>query len=279
MQFSFLIGTHRSGTTWLGGLLGESPDVAYWVEPRQVWTYRNWFEGSDRLTEENVTEPIRKHIRKRFETYALEHDRQHFIEKTPSNCFRVPFMRQIFPEAKFILLIRDGRAVVRSTDEIMAKGPDNSRIVQRIKESTLGELPAIAMRIPWLVQKVLGRRVNSWGVHPPGWRDWPSDLNPLQSAARQWSESINAAVRDFRDLPERQKTVLRYEDLVLDPEKKMNELIDFLGLSHGRRIVALAQENCRPESIDKWRNVLSEDELESIEPIVRETLEALGYSW
>jgi hypothetical protein len=36
------------------------------------------------------------------------------MEKTPSNCLRVPFVRQIFPDALFIHVIRDGRACATS---------------------------------------------------------------------------------------------------------------------------------------------------------------------
>ena len=143
MQFSFLIGTHRSGTTWLGSLLSKARETAYWVEPRQVWTYRNWLAPSDRLDASDVSDRIRSHIRRRFREFAASQSASHFIEKTPSNCFRIPFMQEVFPEGRFILLIRDGRGVIRSSDEIRHRGPDPGRVLQRLRESRVRELPAL----------------------------------------------------------------------------------------------------------------------------------------
>ena len=281
MKHGFLVGTHRSGTTWLGGLLSHGPSVAYWEEPRQVWTYRNWRGDSDRLDAADASPAVRRHIRRRFAGFAANRGKDYFVEKTPSNCFRVPFMHAVFPEGKFILLVRDGRGVIRSTDELVAKGPDANRIWSRLTESTVSELPAVAMRLPWLIQKAMGRPMKSWGVRPPGWRDWPDDLDPLQFAARQWAASINAAVAGFETLPEDQKIVVRHEDLVRNAETEMRRLTDFLQLppSDADAVVSRAVDSADPATLQKWRRQWTDAELERIEPLARPTVESLGYDW
>lgn len=281
MEYSFLIGTHRSGTTWLGNLLSEASSVAYWEEPRQVWTYRNWRASSDRLTATDASDAIRSHVRERFRKYTRKSGKSYFLEKTPSNCFRVPFMRSLFPEGRFVLLLRDGRGVIRSTDEISHKGPDANRLWSRLTESTLGELPAVAVRLPWLIQKWMGRPMKSWGVRPPGWQQWPDDLDPLQFAARQWAESISAAVKDFADIPDSQKIMLRYEDLLREPEFQIRRLTRFLNLptSDADMVVSSTLKTADVSSVEKWRQQWTDKELDRIETFIRPTLESLDYRW
>ena len=131
---AILLGTHRSGTTWLGDALSQAPELAYWPEPRQVWVYRNWFRDDDRLTEADATPPIARYIRSRFDRFTRRHSATRFCEKTPSNCLRVPFVREVLPDARFVLIIRDGRAVLRSTQEIHRQGVYYRRILDRLHE-------------------------------------------------------------------------------------------------------------------------------------------------
>ena len=138
----FLIGTHRSGTTWLGTLFEALDGISYWPEPRQVWSYKNWHKPDDLLTSCDASVNIKEYIKQRFSKYVISNSGTRFCEKTPSNCLRIPFMYSIYPNGKFILIIRDGRAVYRSTREIRLKGPDWKRIWIRINESSIEELPA-----------------------------------------------------------------------------------------------------------------------------------------
>src|SRR5690606_4960518 len=127
----------RSGTTWLGSLLRELPGVAYWEEPRHVWVRGNASTGDDRLTSEEARPAVRRAVRRRFERYVRERGSDRLAEKTPSNCLRVPFVRAIFPDAKFLLVVRDGRSVLRSTGEIMDGGVPPKRVLKRALETPL----------------------------------------------------------------------------------------------------------------------------------------------
>lgn len=275
----FIIGPHRSGTTWLGSLLSRVPGTAYWSEPRQVWVYGNWDKPDDRLLAEDATDRIKRHIRRRFATYTRQHGGRRFCEKTPSNCLRVPFMHAVFPEGKFVLLIRDGRAVFRSTDEIQSKGADWNRIWARVRESSWREFPAYLDRIPWIWRKLTGRRLDFWGVRPPGWREWAQELTPAQVIARQWADSISIAYDSFQQLPESQRLIIRYEELVADPERELTRLADFAQIESAEQLIQAGCQTARPQSNQKWRDELSPELLEEIRPILLPTLQKLGYEW
>lgn len=279
MRFSFLVGTHRSGTTWLGNLLSETPNTRYWPEPRQVWSYGHYKRLDDVLRREDATNAITKHIRSRFTRYAEANGCHHFLEKTPSNCLRVDFMNAIFPQGKFILLLRDGRAVLRSTDEIQNAGAGWARMVQRLRESSLKEMPAYLDRLPWIWRKVSNKKLDFWGVRPPGWREWAESLTPMQVIAKQWSESILAAKASFDKLPAHRKLVLRYEDLVADPASQIEIILNFLEIDGAQTVITRATESCRVESVPKWRTELSDELLDEVRHIIEPTLLELDYGW
>ncbi len=105
-----ILGAVRSGTTLLGNILKEHPAIAYWEEPKHIWRHRHAYRRHDVLTAADATPAVKRYITTQFAHYLEVSGKQRFAEKTPSNCLRVPFVREIFPDAQFIHLIRDGRA-------------------------------------------------------------------------------------------------------------------------------------------------------------------------
>ena len=107
----FLVGSPRSGTTFLGSCLASLPEVSYhfepiatkaasryvyegyWGELKSKWFYRNVYAWLMRI---NLDGDIR------------------FAEKTPRNCFLLPFLSKCFSDARFIHIVRDGRDVALS---------------------------------------------------------------------------------------------------------------------------------------------------------------------
>lgn len=124
----FVIGSARSGTTLLAGLLGQHPQVAHWSEANQIWdpTWYPWRpENRGRWPMEydpeaftrrwwGEAQPRQQQIRATFGAYQWLKRKPYFLNKSPFHTFRLPHLRQMFPQARFIHLIRDGRAVVYS---------------------------------------------------------------------------------------------------------------------------------------------------------------------
>lgn len=277
-----LIGTHRSGTTWLGRSLGASQDVAYWVEPRHVWAYRNWFRPDDSLDESHASDSVVKYIRERFLQFTNAAGKTRFCEKTPSNCLRIPFIQRVFPDARYIFLIRDGRAVFRSTQEIQQGGIGWGRVGQRIRETSWRDLPAFADRLPWMFRKLTGRPLKFWGVRPPGWKEWLKSDSPAVMVAKQWAASITAADEAFASVPPEQVFRIRYEDLTSGDEEslqKMRDMLEFAELSDGSRIAEQLRCSNAQRGEEKWKAEISDKLLEEIRPHLEPTLARFGYRW
>ncbi len=129
----FIVGCGRSGTTVLGSALGRHPDVAYLNEPRHLWTasYPETDIWSPRAAEHggrlelgrSDVDPARSgrlHSLFYCETRAL--DAQVLVEKLPANNFRLEFLDAIFPDARYIHILRNGLEVARSIERMADEG-------------------------------------------------------------------------------------------------------------------------------------------------------------
>ncbi len=278
-----LIGTHRSGTTWLGDVFSRHSDLAYWEEPRHVWTWGNAYTPDDVLDETNAKPRVRAHIRKTFDAFVREQGKSRLVEKTPSNTLRVRFVREVFPEARIIMVVRDGRSVLRSTDEIMTGGVPMSKIIDRARQTPLLEWPAFAGQAGGaLLRKVTGKKLSYWGPRPPGWKSWVGADHPDVILARQWAGCMARALDDSEALERDGAPPIlrfRYEDVMANPGEVMARVCEHCSLATPNASIDFAKASADPARADKWRTQLDEDTLARVRPVMEPTLERLGYDW
>jgi hypothetical protein len=73
-----------------------------------------YFTDYSYMTENDYSEEMAAYFRKKVLQVQNLWGRSRFVDKTLQNCFRVRLLNSIFPDAKFIHIIRDGRAVAFS---------------------------------------------------------------------------------------------------------------------------------------------------------------------
>lgn len=277
-----LLGSQRSGTTWLGSVLAAHPGFVYFEEPRHVWCWGNASAPDDRLTEAHATPRVRAHIRAAFDEHVRRNGGGTLCEKTPSNCLRVPFVHAVYPGARLLFVVRDGRSVIRSTAEIMAGGVPTGNIVKRALKTPPWEWPAYSGRlVSTLKQKVTGGSLDFWGPRPPGWRDWLENDHPDVVLARQWAATVGTAFDDLHALggPGEAFFMFRYEDMAREPEATMGRLAAFLGIQSPGELVEAAVRTAKPETIDAWRDEIDGETLDRVRPVMEPALTRLGYAW
>jgi len=274
-----IVGSPRSGTTLLGSLLAAHARVAYWEEPRTIWSQGNAWRDDDVLDETDLSPVIGNRIDSRFADFLASSGRQRFAEKTPGNTLRLRFIHALYPDSKIIHLIRDGRAVVASMLRMLEMPPDRTRISARLRETPLREIPA---QLPLLFRHLAGRMLHGgqrayWGPRPPGWRNWLNLPKPVM-LARQWRCLVESAQRDVELFPSEQVLQIRYEDLVSEPATWLEKIRRVCELQPDEAAFGTgALQRISNGRVDAWRSDLDSAAIELIDDEVGELLAALGY--
>ena len=135
MDKVILIGAARSGTKFLRSLLGVDAkvgEVPYDVN--YIWRYGNEAYPDDALPVSLAAPRIKAYIRRLLSKQAsMGTARSILVEKTVSNTLRIPFVREVFPEARFIHLIRSGRDVTESAMRMWLSPPDWRYLLQKAR--------------------------------------------------------------------------------------------------------------------------------------------------
>ncbi|KAK0420826.1 hypothetical protein QR680_014911 [Steinernema hermaphroditum] len=120
----FVGGVPRSGTTLMRALLDAHPNIRCGEEtrviPNLLQIVHNWESGpyhQKLLENAGVTHDVLRDAAGAFvfEVIAKHGDwAPRLCNKDPLTFEHLPFLREIFPRARFVLMIRDGRAIVHS---------------------------------------------------------------------------------------------------------------------------------------------------------------------
>jgi hypothetical protein len=182
------------------------------------------------------------------------------VEKTPDNCFRIPLLLDVFPDALFVQVVRDPRGSIASIYHGWVDEPRFRRF----------PLPA--------GYTIEGYEGAQWcfGL-PPGWQRLDG-ATLMEVCAFQWRLYNEYC---FRDLPREPGRVfeVRYEDAAARPGAVLDDLARWADLDPAplRRFsekLPVVNTWSRPRS-DKWRTMKREVEL--VLPSVSAESERLGY--
>ncbi|NNE27836.1 MAG: sulfotransferase [Saprospiraceae bacterium] len=231
----FIIGAARSGTTLLGEILSYHDDLAYWLEPKYIWRYGNPGAKDDFRPKSDASNKVSQYIQKRFSHFTKSQDKSRFLEKTPSNCFRIEFINAIFPNARFIHIIRNGEDVWRSAFKKWTSKPAQSALWRRLTSNEI-PLSELAYYGGAFIRDVVGRNLYPdrgfiWGPAFPDMAAYRKTHNIELCCAKQWVESVEYAQKGFQNIESDRVFTLRYEDLINDPRSTVSPLLSFLGLS------------------------------------------------
>ena len=248
----FIVNPPRSGSSLLFETLAQAPGL-YTVGGES----HNIIEGvpafnlaaknfeSNRLTAEDATPVLAAVLRERFRQQLRDRDgrppvngRFRMLEKTPKNALRIPLLRAVFPEARFVFLYRDPREVLASMMEAWESG----------RFRTYPSLPG------WT-----GKR--SWSLLlTPGWRELgPLPLNEV--VAGQWAATMRVLLADLKETPAERWTVARYDALLADPNAEMRRLCAALDLEWDRELreLPLARHTVSQPEDEKWKRTREPD--------------------
>jgi protein-tyrosine sulfotransferase len=269
----FIVGVPRSGTTLLRVLLDSHSKIA--CGPESPWLARAplsiknlyTFMSADKfgyvrnygISKNDFKQQVAELINNLFMKYASIHGKTRWAEKTPDHSLEIPFLSDLFPEANFIHIIRDGRDVACSTsilsDERIAISKWHSENI------LLDEDKVVA--------------------------------NTIQNAALRWkiwTEKIDQSLKHLRYIN------IKYENLISSPDQELQKVLNFIGenyepamlnfkkLHHdyavwewGSRDVKEAH-GISTNSLQRWKKELSHTIVRELEAAIGMTLLHYGYT-
>lgn len=254
-----LIGAARSGTKFLrdtlaapGGMKCVPYDVNY------VWRYGNENFPHDALTPGLLTDDKVQFIRRALFKLAKCSDEQVLVEKTVSNSFRINFVDKIFPNARYVHLVRDGRDVVESAMRQWQAKPDLSALLKKLRGIPLGSSSYIYWFTRNFIAGALNGRVGGkvWGPRFPGIDDVVDRSSIAEVCALQWRESVLYAQAGLAALPDAGVRVfnIRYEDLIND-ENSLLKLLESLQIPNAEIAMQHYQSKRRPSPPQRWKTL------------------------
>ena len=180
----------------------------------------------------------------------------------------IPELNEIFPEAKFIHLIRDGRKVVSSfynklSDEIY--DDESVDILYRyLDDPDTNPLPPPEKRYWWRVPYLEGEADERF-----------RQFTQFERISYHWAEVNSVIKRDLATLEPKRSITVKLEELTGD-EGVFNELLSFLGIEPSGELFALLK---RPHNVNKPVNyMLTELQQKQFDDVAGPMMKELGYN-
>lgn len=242
----FIVGSPRSGTTLAVDLFASHPEISNWSEAGRIWDPGHYDDpDAEHAWPASFATPARvARLHRWFEWHRRREGRPRFVNKHPRNSLRMGFLHAAFPDAVFVHVIRDGRAVVGS-------------ILAEIRGSERRQ------RLPM-----------GGFAKPAGWRALLRD-DVVEQSALQWQAIVRTVLADARALGPATIEV-RYERLCAEPRATYRALFAFAGLRSDDAALAGIPE--RLEASEGWRKRMTAAEIATIERAAGGLLAELGYA-
>jgi hypothetical protein len=283
----FIVGTGRCGSTafhrllalhpelmWLSGFAEHFPDRPAWnrwavtavgnpvirrifrkrIKPGE--NYGFWYRhaygfaepGRD-LLRSDVTPRVRKQLRAVIER-MLTPERHRFLAKL-TGWSRLGFLNEIFEDAKFIHIVRDGRAVASSLLHIS----------------------------DWQWRGWYGPYSWRYGPLPPedqaAWE--ASNRSYAVLAGLQWKMHTRAFEAARQTIDPKRVLQVKYESFCQDPVETLKQVLEFAELSDSRAFQRQVKAANIRDMTNRWRADLSAEQQTLLDDLLHEDLSRYGY--
>ncbi len=280
LQPLFLIGAGRSGTKFVRDMLSASTEVA--VVPFDVgyvWRTGNEDKPHDELPAAALTDDTRLYIRRVLGKLArldASPSASILLEKSVPNSLRVEFIRAVYPDARFIHLIRDGRSVAESAIRQWQKPAESRYLLQKLRYFPWSNYRYAFWYLKNALLARLNNRVRIWGPRYLGMEE-DIRVEPLETVcARQWKRCVMSSIDQLKSAPPEQVLQISYEELVAD-ENVATSICDFAGINDKEAVLNFYRDKLIKGNDSKWHSNLSSQQKKLVLNEIDEMLVSLGY--
>ncbi|MDQ3145624.1 MAG: sulfotransferase [Actinomycetota bacterium] len=265
----FVIGVPRSGTTMLFRLLGGSRQLGtLGHEGHDLWRtfhhprWTGW--DSDVVGAGEVRAGERRFVAAYLSSFISAN---RFVEKTPENCLRIPYLLELFPDALFVVVGRNPPDVLSSL--INGWRHPRGRYRSYFVPHTL-QIPGYPYPRQWCFALI------------EGWRHHASSPVP-EIALAQWEQCARSVALGRALVPPDRWLDLHLEHINAQPRSALASLCRFIGIDDDRALqVALTELVATPANAlsapvnRKWE-LENGKEIQPLLPRVADAAELVGY--
>jgi len=222
-------------------------------KPGEVWNVwekadPDFVEPPRPIQDEDVTEEKKRKFREIVETKIRKSKGDRFIAKL-TGWSRIPYLKEIFPDAKFIHVLRDGRAVANSLINFEGwkgwDGPKNWR----------------------------------WGYKEEYEEIWKRyDESYAVLAAIEWKILVDEIEKEGEKLPNDDFETVKYEDLAVNAEKEFKDVFKKFDIHPDEKFFNKISKYDVENRNYKWKRNLSEVEKKKLNEYLEDHLKNYGYS-
>jgi len=223
----FILGTGRSGTTILGKVLSIHKDIGYMNEPKAIWhkLYGNedltgnftMEKASYHIPTDVVNDEMIKQANAMYHHYLRVVNSSRVVDKYPELIFRIDFVKRLFPDAIFVLIVRNGWDTCNSIDKW---SKNKGKVVNGETHDWWGR-----DNRKWeLIKKDLIHRSALL-------RDLKDEIEGIADhqnmAVVEWILSMEEGINRANDID----LTIKYEDFVNKPAQILGQIIQVSGMS------------------------------------------------
>ena len=228
----FVIGTGRSGTHWIGYIIAAHPEIRASIEENPMFGLVTTMAMNPQKEKELLPKLIQV-----YKTQLIKSAPLHYLDKSHPNIWLAEQLKRALPNALFVGIERNPFSTISS----MLKHKGVSDWHRRWKEFPIpnrflgisAELASKYDQLP-LASKCALR--------------WVSHHNQMDSLRKSLGDSL---------------LVINYESLIRHTKEEIGKLQIFLNLN-----TSFSSMEVKEESLNKWNNQLSKDQVEQISNIV-----------
>ncbi|MGB7286607.1 MAG: sulfotransferase [Salaquimonas sp.] len=230
----FIIGAGRSGTNILRDTMTRLKGFDTWDcdEINLIWRHGNIGKRNDIFGREEARAEVARFIRKEFSKFQRKSRAKVIIEKTCANSLRIPFIDEIFPDARYLYIVRDGRDVALSAAKRWRASVELAYLLKKLRYVPIGDLSHYSIRfLKNRLHQIQSqeKRQASWGPIFPDMPEWAASRPLLEVCAKQWAVCVEESDKAFEDMPDEKTFKVHYEALVTDPRSVINLIADWYG--------------------------------------------------
>jgi len=278
-----IIGAPRSGTNMLRDVLCQLDRVGTWPcdEINYIWRHGNISHSSDEISTKLLSSSTKEYIRKKFDQRAKRDGLKFLIEKTCANSLRVPFVQEVFPNAKYIFIYRNGLDAVASAKIRWGAKMEFKYLVKKARFVPFIDLPYYAIKYMLnRAHRLFSRekRLAFWGPKLENMEELLESYSLEEVCAYQWKKCVTAADQALNEKTDKQVIRVCYESFVANPEEQLIAIADWLGAVYTSSVISNAVSDVSERSVGKGHKQLGGDVMRKVNPIIEGTLSKYGYA-